>query len=129
MVTAMIKSRLLIGFCFYKAMDFRDVLIPILVLVSIRYSAHELALVLGKSVSIPKTNTTQCSVRTALIAQTLLHKETAEAEHKMSMVWMYFKINDTNQSIADCKLYSAKTSRGGTKKFIQYKQLNETSEG
>ncbi|XP_073470760.1 zinc finger BED domain-containing protein 4-like [Aquarana catesbeiana] len=33
----------------------------------------------------------------------------------MSAVWKYFKINEDNPRIADCKLCSAKLSRGGTK--------------
>lgn len=33
----------------------------------------------------------------------------------MSVVWKYFKVNDENQSIAECKLCSTKLSRGSMK--------------
>ncbi|PIO29669.1 hypothetical protein AB205_0145900, partial [Aquarana catesbeiana] len=43
--------------------------------------------------------------------QCTLHRDTS----RMSVVWKYFKINEDNPWIADCKLCSAKLSRGGTK--------------
>lgn len=41
--------------------------------------------------------------------------QTDATASKMSAVWKFFKIDETNKRIADCKLCSAKISRGGSK--------------
>ncbi len=51
-----------------------------------------------------------------VIDRTSVHRDSGSSDRMSgSAVWKYFTINDDNPHMADCKLCSAKISRGGTK--------------
>lgn len=73
----------------------------------VRYCAHVLVLIKLLRYNAPIT--------IYLLRSVLWSVARAGGGGAMSAVWRYFKVNDEDKSRAECKLCSAKVSRGGEK--------------